>query len=395
MLETASGSLRVHPSDETSVFVLLPPEDAAWVVETAADAIVPVPGPGAELMGILVVGPRFDDRTVSPFDIPFMEALGAAAGLAVARLRLLEAPTSGSSDPPPARECPVCGCVVGPDEPPGCDCGTAYAETNAPKLLAGKFRLTRRLGAGGMGAVYLARDLRLERDVAIKTLAGVSVARLMRLKPEAWAMATVTHAAVAQIHGIESWRGRPLLVVEHLAGGTLADRLEKSRVPAAEAVSMAAVLGDALATLHRAGYLHGDVKPSNIGFMSDGSPKLLDFGLARQADDADTRGGTLRYMSPEVLAGRPAEEADDVWSLCVVLHEMVSGRHPFAGRDAAEIGERIRRQQLVPHDASSAGSELSSSALSFTASMLTATRSERSTTARAFADAVDAMTVAK
>ena len=396
MLETAGGSLRVHPNDDTSVFVLLPPEEAAWVVETAADAIVPVPGPGAELMGILVVGRRFDDRAVSPFDVPFVEALGAAAGLAVARLRLLEAPAAGAPDPPPARECPACGCVVGAREPPGCHCRSAYAETNVPKLLAGKFRLTRRLGAGGMGTVYLARDLRLGRDVAIKTLAGMSVARLMRLKPEAWAMATVTHAAVAQIHGIESWRGRPLLIVEHLAGGTLAGRLRQSRVPAAEAVSMAAVLGDALATLHRAGYLHGDIKPSNIGFTSDRSPKLLDFGLARQTDDADTRGGTLRYMSPEVLAGRPAEEADDVWSLCVVLHEMVSGRHPFGGGSAAEIGDRIRLQQLVPNDdASSAMSELSSSTLAFTSSMLTATRSGRSTTARAFAEAVDAMTVAK
>ena len=84
---------------------------------------------------------------------------------------------------------------------------------------------------------------------------------------------------------------------------------------------MAVVLGDALATLHRAGYLHGDVEPSSIGFTYDGSLKLLDFGLARETADADARGGTLRYMSAEVLAGRSAEEADDVWSLCVVLHE--------------------------------------------------------------------------
>ena len=225
MLETAGGSLRVHPSDATSVFALLPPEEAAWVVETAADVIVPVPGPGTELVGLLVVGRRFDDRTVSGVDVPFLEALAAAAALAVARLRLLEAPTEMPSEPPPARACPTCGCVTGSDEPPCCGCGPAYVEISAPKLLAGKYRLARRLGTGGMGAVYLARDLRLERDVAVKTLAGVSVAGLMRLKPEAWAMATVTHAAVAQIHGIESWRGRPLLVVELLAGGTLADRL--------------------------------------------------------------------------------------------------------------------------------------------------------------------------
>ena len=388
MLETTSGSLRVHPSDEGSVFVLLPPEDAAWVVETAADAIVPVPGPGTELIGILVVGRRFDDRTVRPVDIPFLDALGAAAGLAIARLRLLEAPAARWSEPLSAHECPVCRCVTGAGEPPGCDCGSAYVGMAAPKLLAGKYRLARRLGAGGMGAVYLARDLRLERDVAVKTLAGgVSVSRLMGLKPEAWAMAKVTHAAVAQIYAIESWRGRPFLVVEYLPGGTLADRLRRGPVPAAEAASVALVLGGALAALHREGYLHGDVKPSNIGFASNGSPKLLDFGLARETNHAETVGGTPRYMSPEVLSGRPAEEVDDVWSLCVVLDEIVSGRHPFAG-GGGEVTDRIRRQRLVRGAQPSPGSELASVVLAFTASVLMAARPGRPATARVFTDAL-------
>ena len=390
ILETAGGSLRVHANDETSALALLPAEEAAWAVEAAADLIVPVPGPGTELAGILVVGRRFDDRTVRPVDVPFIEALAAAAGLALARLRLLEAPTGTPSESPAALECPACRCVTGPDEPPGCGCGPAYAEIGAPRLLAGKYRLTRRLGAGGMGAVYLARDLRLERDVAVKTLSGVSASRLTSLKPEAWAMATVTHAAVAQIHGIESWRGRPFLVVEHLTGGTLADRLRQGPAAASEAVAMAAALGDALGALHRAGYLHGDVKPSNIGFTADGSPKLMDFGLARETDASDTLGGTLPYMSPEVVAGRPAEEADDVWSLCVVLHETVSGRHPFAGDGAAEVRDRIRRQRLTVGDAEPVSSGLSSAVLAFTASVLTAPRTARPATAHAFTTALRA-----
>ena len=111
-------------------------------------------------------------------------------------------------------------------------------------------------------------------------------------------------------------------------------------------VGGAARLADALAALHEKGFLHGDVKPSNIGFTSEGSPKLLDFGLAHAVDDAAMVGGTLPYLSPEALTGRTAEEADDVWSLSVVLYEMVSGRHPFAGGALEEVQRRIRRADI-------------------------------------------------
>ena len=136
-------------------------------------------------------------------------------------------------------------------------------------------------------------------------------------------------------------------------GGTLADRLLQGAVPPTEAVPVIAVLADALAALREKGFLHGDIKPSNIGFTSGGSPKLLDFGLARTTDDGAAAGGTLRYVSPEALAGHPADEADDVWSLCVVLYEAVSGRHPFAGGSADEVAERIRHQGPV-HDSAPA-----------------------------------------
>ncbi len=388
MLETASGSLRVHPSDAKSGFELLPPEEAAWVVETAADVIVPIPGPGAEVAGILVAGRRFDDRIVRDVDVAFLEVLASAAGQAVARLRLLEGPVARLAEAPAAVECPVCRCVTGADEAPGCGCGSACAEAEAPSLLAGKFRLTRRLDAGGTGSVYLARDLGLDREVAVKTLVGVSATRLSGLKPEARAMARVTHPAVAQIHGVESWRGRPFLVVEFLPGGTLADRLRGGPVPAPRAADVTTHLAEGLAVLHRAGHVHGDVKPSNIGFTADGTPKLLDFGLARVANDATVAGGTLRYLSPEVLDGRPADEADDVWSLCVVLYEMVSGEHPFAGGGADVVADRIRHQRLRRGARSAAGSETPSALLSFAASALRASRSARPATPHAFAAAV-------
>ena len=314
LLDTAGGPVRVEPAGRPSVFPLLPPDDAAWVTETGADVIVPVPGPGTDVLGVLVVGRRLDGRLVRTVDLPFLEALGAAAGLALARLELLDAPAAGSGEAPPAVECPVCRSVTEAGAPPECACGSAYVTTEVPKRLAGKFRLTRRLGAGGMGAVYLARDLRLERDVAIKILTARSLGRLRGLTREAWAMATVTHPAVAQIHGVEVWRGRPCLVVEFLAGGTLEDRLRDGPLAPAQAVSVVARLADALAALHEKGVLHGDIKPSNIGFTAEGAPKLLDFGLAHAVDDAVLVGGTLeevqrRIQRQRLAAGGPAAAA--------------------------------------------------------------------------------------
>ena len=240
-----------------------------------------------------------------------------------------------------------------------------------------------------MGAVYLARDLRLERDVAVKILTERPLGRLMGLKPEAWAMAAVTHPGVAQIYGVESWRGRPFLVVEFMAGGTLEDRLRDGPLAPSQAVSVAARLAGALAALHEKGFLHGDVKPSNIGFTTEGSPKLLDFGLAHAVDDAAVLGGTLPYLSPEVLADRTAGEADDIWSLCVVLYEMVSGRHPFAGGALEEVQSRIRRQRLAAGGpAASASPTLAAPVAAFAALILTAPRAGRPGTAAAFAAAL-------
>ena len=273
MLESAAGILRVHPTDASSLYRLLPPDEATWVVEVAADAIVPVPGPGGELLGVLAVGRRFDDRLVRPADLHFLEALDATA---LGRLRMMDPAGGSAAEAPPAEECPVCRCVVQAGEAPGRGCGSAYVESEVPKLLAGKFRLTRRLGTGGMGAAYLARDLRLQRNVAVKILTRLSA--LGRLKSEARAMAELAHPAVAQIHAIKSL-ARPLVPRRRVPGR------RDARGPARtwtgsrdEAISIAGALADALADLHGAGYVHGDVKPSNIGFTAAGSPKLLDFG---------------------------------------------------------------------------------------------------------------------
>ena len=148
--EGADGrSLRVHPNDKTSIFGLLPCDDRRWVAETDADVIVGVPGPGAELLGVLAAGRRFDGRIVRSVDIPFLEVLGAAAGLAVGRL--MRAGEAGALDEPPAQGVPVCRCLTRTGEAPACDCGSEHVETEAPTLLAGKYRLDQALGNRGDG----------------------------------------------------------------------------------------------------------------------------------------------------------------------------------------------------------------------------------------------------
>ena len=386
VLESTREPLPVDPDDGTSAFEFLPGDDAEWVLAAAAGVVVPVVGPGSEINGVMVVGRRFDDRRVT-VDHTFLAALAATAGLALDRLRLLQAPDGGAADPRSARECPVCG-IVGPaDHERRCQCGVAYDEAPMPAFLAGKFRVDRRLGAGGMGVVYLAHDVRLGRDVAVKTLPALAGQGLVRLQEEARTMAAQAHPAIAQIYGLETWRGRPLLIVELLAGGTLAARLDRGPLSATVAGGVAVTVAEALAVLHRAGYLHGDIKPSNIGFTSDGSAKLLDFGLAHLTGDRNQpAGGTVLYTSPELLAGGTAGAADDIWALCVVLYEMVVGRHPFIGGDRNAVIDRIRRQQIQP--GGEPGDDASSTLLSVVSVILTARPSERPATARAFTDRV-------
>ena len=391
VLESTREPMHVDPDDRRSTFAVLPEADAEWVVAGEVALVTPILGPGSEVLGIVAVGRRFDDRRLSAVDLDFLQALAGTAGLALGRVRLGDAADGGTVEAPPATECPACG-IVGPSRRGRpCGCGVDPVAAPVPAVLAGKFSLERLLGSGGMGAVYLARDLGLQRYVAVKALPAAAVRGLSRLTQEARAMAAVAHPAIAQIHGLETWRGRPLLVVEFLPGGTLAARLARGPLPGAEAVGVALTLTEALTALHEAGYVHGDLKPSNVGFASDGSAKLLDFGLARLTDDnEEPAGGTLSYLSPEVLRGARMREADDVWSLCVVFYEMVAGRHPFAGDGADEIADRIRGQRI--RAAAGAGEAAASRSLArAAAAILTAGRPARPATARAFADVLDGL----
>ncbi len=211
----------------------------------------------------------------------------------------------------------------------------------------GPYTILSALGAGGMGVVYRARDERLDRDVAIKTLPrgalGSEPAR-RRFRQEALALAKVSHPGIAAVYDVVQEGEAAFLVMECVAGQTLAERLAPGPLPVRDALALGAEIAAALAEAHECGVVHRDLKPGNVMVTSRGRAKVLDFGLAKLfATDAtpsrlsqaetDTRGivGTPSYMSPEQAEGRTVDARSDLWSLGVVLYQALSGEVPFSG----------------------------------------------------------------
>lgn len=231
-----------------------------------------------------------------------------------------------------------------------------YPHTRDARLA--NYRLGRLIGTGGMGSVYLARDLTLQRDVAIKfiapELAGDESAR-RRLLREARAAAALDHPNICGVHEvIVTDDGRACIVMQYVEGETLADVLRRGPVEPRQALSVAAQLAGALASAHQHGVVHRDIKPQNIVITPGGQAKLLDFGIARiveppTANDATTTSltdpgviaGTPAYMSPEQVRQQPVDARSDLFSLGAVLYEMLTGRRAFTGATVGEIYSQI------------------------------------------------------
>lgn len=227
----------------------------------------------------------------------------------------------------------------------------------------GPYNVQQEIGRGGMGVVYLARDTRLDRDVAIKALPdhlATDPLRLERFEREARTLAGLSHPNVAGIYGVEEQDGAKYLVLEFVDGETIADRLDRGPLDIDEAIELAMQIAAGVEAAHEAGIIHRDLKPANIKINSDGQVKVLDFGLAR-ADDGgqSSRGGldsptmtspqpqhsptiegailgTAAYMSPEQARGRRVDKRTDIWSFGVVLFEMLVGASPFHGETASD-----------------------------------------------------------
>jgi len=215
----------------------------------------------------------------------------------------------------------------------------------------GPYRVTGKLGQGGMGIVYSADDIRLKRPVALKMILDSSNDEDSRKRfiREAQAAARVTHPNICRLYDIGEVDGRPFLVMELLEGESLAVRLGRGPIPFGEALQVALSVLSALAALHRSSIVHRDLKPSNV-FLSTYGVKLLDFGLAKPVASSDgdeqtqtelTRhgmiAGTPRYSSPEQVTGRPVDARSDLFAAAAILFETLAGKPAFAGNSAAEI----------------------------------------------------------
>ncbi len=231
----------------------------------------------------------------------------------------------------------------------------------APGTQLGPYGITAKLGEGGMGEVYRAKDAKLNRDVAIKVLpaaVGQDAERLSRFRREAQTLASLNHPNIAAIYGLDEADGKLFLVLELVDGVELADRLKRGAIPIDEALEIARQMAMALEEAHDKGIVHRDLKPANVKLTPDGKVKVLDFGLAKAYSSdpsgagsldsgnsptmthaATTAGmilGTAAYMSPEQARGKPVDKRADIWAFGVVLYEMLTGQQLFHGETVSD-----------------------------------------------------------
>jgi formylglycine-generating enzyme required for sulfatase activity/dienelactone hydrolase len=240
-------------------------------------------------------------------------------------------------------------------------------------LVAGKYRIAEKIGSGGMGVVYKAEDLKLKRAVALKFLPlhlADSAERKERFVVEAQAAAALSHPNICVIHEVGETEGQPYIAMEYVEGETLRHKIKERCLSAEDVLGITSQVAAGLAEAHRKGIVHRDIKSANIMMTGTGQVKIMDFGLAKvvtfggvEGSEAPTRTaeehlttpgttvGTVAYMSPEQAQGEPVDGRTDLWSLGVVLYEMLTGELPFRGEREVSVLHSIIHEDPVPIEA--------------------------------------------
>jgi eukaryotic-like serine/threonine-protein kinase len=225
------------------------------------------------------------------------------------------------------------------------------------------YRILEKIGSGGMGAVFLAHDAHLDREVAIKVLSPGTITdegARRHLHKEALVLSKLNHPSIATVYDFDTKRGVDFLVMEYIPGITLSDKLAAGPLPEKEVVRLGMQLSDGLAAAHERGVIHRDLKPGNLQLTNDGRLKILDFGIAKQwrpltgatvtesSLQSHSISGTLPYMAPEQLAGEEADARTDVHGAGFVLYEMATGQRPFAEVQSGQLFSALLRKAPIP-----------------------------------------------
>ena len=367
---------------ETQSWVLQEEDDVSeqWLRALEPELVLPLFDSNGIALGVVSIGERQNELPFSQDDRRVLSTLGSLASTAIENLQKRIEPESrsdssesgGASEIAMATRCDRCGRIESPVSTVCSNCRGALTQADLPQVLAKKYRLDAVIGEGGMGVVYRATDLELIREVAVKYPSVDSSNAAMRLRNEARAMVVGTHPNVAVVYVAERWRNRPLLILELFQHGTLRDRLDVGPLSLSEMTRTGISLCGVLQLIHTKGVVHRDIKPSNIGLTSDGTAKLMDFGLAKflsddRSDAAEKTAnayrlevstlpleqmqaltepgeivGTPSYMSPEAACADPADTSFDLWSLGITLLEAWSGTNPMIRSTVSETLEVVR-----------------------------------------------------
>lgn len=361
LLSTDDEPLDAQSRHTRALLRRLPEEEREWLRCADAHLIVPLLI-DQRLVGLMVLGERKSEEPYSREDRELLRMLGAQLALTLDYTRLKQSPSlvwSPLSTPAPIhlhlsdalQLCPRCGrCYASEEARCEADAEALVPESGVPRTIEDKYIVTRLLGRGGMGSVYLATQKRLNRPVAVKVLLSHLVGSMSmrsRFEREARIVARLRHPAIVTIHDFGVLpSGHAYLVMEYLDGDTLRKTIASGPQPYSAALEILRPVGEAVDAAHRAGVVHRDLKPENIMLVREHhtamAPRVLDFGLAKMSvpigEDEQTLVqsghsagvvGTLMYMAPEVLSGHVADARADQYSLGIIAWELLAGEHPL------------------------------------------------------------------